>query len=74
MVALMLPRCATDHRRDIQRYRGQEGSQIATLFERDAWFERSLGNAAPLTCIYWGVRCAWTMAVLEPRCGAVIGW
>ena len=36
MVAIMLPRCAIDHRRDIQRYRGQAGFQIATLFERDA--------------------------------------
>jgi hypothetical protein len=48
-----LPRCATGHKPDIQRYKGRAIPQIATLFERAAWSERSLGKAVALACFYF---------------------
>ena len=36
MVAFTLPRCATRHKRGIQRYKARAGRQIVTLFEQAA--------------------------------------
>ena len=55
-----LPRCAIRHKLGIQKYKGRAGRQIATLFERAAWFERSLGKVAALGRIDWSGRNAWT--------------
>ena len=45
-------------------YEGRASRQIATLFERAAWFERSLGKvAAPAR--YQAVRCGWTKRSLS---------
>jgi hypothetical protein len=57
---MVLPLCATRHKLGIQTHKGREGRQIATLFERAAWFERSLDTAAVLVRMYQGIRCAWT--------------
>jgi hypothetical protein len=40
-----LPRGATRHKLGIQKYKRRADRQIAALFARDAWFERSLGTA-----------------------------
>jgi mRNA-degrading endonuclease HigB of HigAB toxin-antitoxin module len=42
-------RCALRHKFDIQRHRGWAGFRTATLFERAAYFERSLAKRRP-----WG--------------------
>jgi len=44
-------RLATRHNRGIQTYKGRAGRQSAMLFERAAWFERSLRKAAALVGI-----------------------
>jgi CO/xanthine dehydrogenase Mo-binding subunit len=56
-VAFMLSRSAlfrsaTHHKPGIQRYKARAALQIETLFERVASFDRNLGKAVALACIY----------------------
>jgi hypothetical protein len=44
----------------IQTYKGPACRQIATLFERAAWFERSLRKAGASVPVQKSVRNAWT--------------
>jgi hypothetical protein len=51
--------CATRHKLGIQRRGDRASRQIATLSDRAAWFERSMGTAAAL-----GFGSTWGIAVL----------
>jgi len=53
-------RCATHHMLGTQTYKDPAGRQIATLFERAAWFERSLRKAGASVRVHESVRNAWT--------------
>jgi len=68
LLARAQARLATRHNRGIQTYKGQAGRQSAMLFDRAAWFERSLRKAAAVAGIDWDVRTAWTKRCLKPKC------